>query len=94
MKHILAAIFIGLWLAGCATQPVYQAVNGSDFGYLDQKIEDDRYRVSYNGSPSTPRATVENFLLYRMAEITLAQGMITFVCSIRRRSVTRSISKP
>jgi len=74
MKHALAGIILSLGIAGCSTTPVYQAANGTSFGYVDQKIEDDRYRVSYNGSTSTPRATVENFLLYRMAEITLAQG--------------------
>lgn len=74
MKYALAGIILGLGLAGCATQPVYQAANGSSYGYVDQQIETDRYRVSYNGSTSTPRATVENFLLYRMSEITLEQG--------------------
>jgi hypothetical protein len=72
MKYALIAIMLGL--SGCATAPVYQAANGSDFGYSDQKIEDDHYRISYNGDASTPRETVENFLLYRMSEVTLEQG--------------------
>jgi hypothetical protein len=71
VKYALLGAALGLGLAGCATAPIYQPVNGSSFGYSDQKIEETRYQVSYNGSTSTPRATVENFLLYRMAEITL-----------------------
>lgn len=77
MKYALAALLLGL--GGCATTPVYQAANGSNFGYLDQKIEDDHYRISYNGDASTPRATVENFLLYRMSEVTLEQGFDYFI---------------
>lgn len=74
MMKTIAAIVGALALSACTTSAVYQPANGSNFGYSDQKIEDDRYRVSYNGAPSTPRATVENYLLYRMSEITLAQG--------------------
>ncbi|MDJ0921552.1 MAG: hypothetical protein QNI84_10520 [Henriciella sp.] len=75
MQKLILSGLCALGLVACATTPVYEAAdNPNDFGYTEQRIEDDRYRVSYNGDSSTPRATVENFLLYRMSEITLNNG--------------------
>ncbi len=65
---------VALMIAACTSVPVYQPVTDeSGFGYSQQKIEENRYRVSYNGDASTPQNAVEDFLLYRMAEITLEQ---------------------
>jgi hypothetical protein len=64
-------------MAGCETETPYQplapgqAVSG---GYSDVKLEADRWRVSFQGNSLTSRQTVENDLLYRAAELTLAQG--------------------
>lgn len=72
-RHIVGAM-AALVIASCASVPIYErAEDLNDFGYSDQKIEENRYRVSYNGDASTPRAMVENYLLYRMSEITLEQ---------------------
>lgn len=62
-----------LLLAGCAVPTPYQpAADG--FGYREQQIETNRYRVTFAGNSVTPRETVENYLLYRAAELTLASG--------------------
>jgi len=75
MKRLLVGAFLAFGIAACASVPVYEAAQDqNDFGYAEQKIETGKYRVSYNGDASTPRATVENFLLYRMSEITLDNG--------------------
>ena len=79
MIRISSYALAGLALVACASQPVYQAADGSRYGYSDQKIEEGRFRVTYNGSSSTPRATVETFLLYRMAELTRANGFDYFI---------------
>ncbi len=61
-------------LAACATAPTpYQAVN-DEGGYTDQQLESDRYRVKFEGNEATPRETVEDFALYRAAELTLQTG--------------------
>jgi hypothetical protein len=59
--------------AGCASPTPYQpATNG--LGYAEQPIEPDRYRVTFSGNSLTSRETVENYLLFRAAEVTLARG--------------------
>ena len=60
-------------LAGCTKPTPYApAIDGK--GYAEQQLETDRYRVSFAGNSVTPRETVENYLLYRAAEITVQAG--------------------
>ena len=74
-----AALLIGaLLLAACGTPTPYQPVSDGH-GYADQPIETDRYRVTFSGNSLTPRETVENYLLYRAAEVTLERGFDYFV---------------
>ncbi|MBB4658022.1 CC0125/CC1285 family lipoprotein [Parvularcula dongshanensis] len=70
-----------LTLAGCATSTPYTSAEGSrsGYGFTDQKIEDDRYRITFRGNSLTGRDTVENYLLYRAAELTLQNGYDYFV---------------
>lgn len=71
-----------LLLAACGTATPYQpALDG--YGFKEQKIEGNRYRVSFSGNSLTPRETVENYLLYRAAEVTLAQGADFFIVADR-----------
>jgi len=79
MRKLLLGTILVLGIAACASVTIYEpAQDQDDFGYAEQEIEDNRYRVSYNGDASTPRTTVENFLLYRMSEITLENGLDYF----------------
>ena len=64
-------------LGACATQTPYQSGEGR-YGYTDQQIEENRYRVIFAGNPSTPRETVQNYLLYRSAELTIQEGFDYF----------------
>lgn len=73
-----APLALPLLLAACATVTPYQPRNGK-FGYAEQALESTRLRVSFSGSAKTPRETVENYLLYRAAELTLARGYDYFV---------------
>jgi hypothetical protein len=65
----------------------YQPSEGS-YGYGEQQIEENRYRVTFSGNPSTPRDTVQNYLLYRAAELTVQKGFDHF--TVVERDVERS----
>lgn len=65
-------------LAACATTTPYQPQRDG-YGYSEQPLEPNRIRISFAGSSATPRETVENYLLYRAAEVTLARGFDYFV---------------
>lgn len=67
-----------LALAACATTTPYQPLQKGE-GYAEQKIESNRYRITFNGNIQTSKQTVENFMLYRAAEVTLANGNDYFV---------------
>jgi hypothetical protein len=65
-------------------------------GYTDQRIEDNRYRVTFAGNTMTSRETVETYLLYRAAELTEARGFDWFVMADRNteRKSRTSIDRP
>ena len=81
MKKVLlaaaAALAIGGALASCATPTPYQpAAPGRTlgYGYSNYRIDDTHWRVTFSGNSLTSRETVEKYLLYRAAELTLEQG--------------------
>lgn len=65
-------------LAACATTTPYQPL-GKGGGYTEQRIETNRYRIAFTGNASTPRQTVENYMLYRAAELTINSGFDYFM---------------
>ena len=67
-----------LAVAACATATPYQPVKNG-VGYAEQRLESNRYKVTFSGNSSTTRQTVENYLLYRAAEVTLQNGYDYFV---------------
>ena len=75
----VAMVAAAMSLAACASGPTpYQPAAGYDRGYAEQKIESDRYRISFKGNSMTERDTVENYLLFRAAELTLQSGYDSF----------------
>jgi len=66
------------FLGACATATPYQAAGDSLRGYDNQRIEDNRWQVSFSGNSLTDRETVETYLLYRAAELTRQQGFDHF----------------
>ncbi len=70
-----------LALASCAPNPTpyTPAMANNGYGYGDQQIEQNRFRVTFNGNSDTPRQVVETYLLYRAAQITKAQGFDYFI---------------
>ncbi|MEO1722639.1 MAG: hypothetical protein AAFR84_09575 [Pseudomonadota bacterium] len=62
-----------LAITGCTEPTRYTPAVERD-GYTDRSVEENRFRVSFAGNTQTPRETVETYLLYRAAELTLAAG--------------------
>jgi hypothetical protein len=83
-RMIVAALLAGsvLGLSACETATPYQPLNAkntqSSGGYFDHQIEANRWQVGFKGNALTSRETVERYLLYRAAELTLAQGFDWF----------------
>jgi hypothetical protein len=78
----MLAAALGL-LAACATATPYQPAANGAFGFQEQQIESNRVRISFRGNMLTDRDTVETYLLYRAAELTLASGKDYFVVADR-----------
>ena len=73
---LLASLLIFTTMA-CAHPTPYRPQSESPSttqGYRDERIAEDRYRVSFSGNSLTSRETVEAYLLYRAAELTVEQG--------------------
>ncbi len=86
----LAALLAGaLFLAACTTATPYQPVDGNRYGYTDQQVEADRWLLTFTGNSSTDRATVEQYLLYRAAELT-DQNNYDYFRIVRRDTDTES----
>ena len=74
LKRLAGLLGVALLAAACAESTPYQPVGESRYGYDEQRIETDRYLVTFTGNSLTERDTVETFLLYRAAELTLEEG--------------------
>lgn len=72
-RSVLAATTMAA-LAACSTSPTPYQIAGENGGYSEQQLEDDRYSVRFEGNSATSRETVEEFALYRAAEVTLENG--------------------
>ncbi|WP_370336720.1 hypothetical protein [Parvularcula marina] len=86
MNKILIAALTLFGLAACAsTTSVYGPATDTGFGYRDQQIEADRYRVSYRGRDMT---SADDGALRRAAEIATREGATWF------RVVSRDVETP
>jgi hypothetical protein len=94
MKRAFAfAALAALSLAACATSTPYgPATSKNPYGFTDQKIEDGRYRIVFRGNSSTNRETVETYLLYRAAELTIENGFDYFVVTEQDTETSRRYS--
>ncbi|PZO00270.1 MAG: hypothetical protein DCF28_11835 [Alphaproteobacteria bacterium] len=75
-RPLLIAVAASVTLAACATATPYQPAgfNGQRGGYAEQRLESDRYRVTFAGNSVTSREQVEMGLLLRAAELTTESG--------------------
>jgi hypothetical protein len=85
---VLAVAFA--WLAGCSdTTPYRPAVRGE--GYSDEQVGPGRFRVTFVGNTVTDRQTVEDYMMYRAAEVTLNAGRERF--TVLEKDVDRITSE-
>ena len=93
LRHatIAAALALAAGLGACATATPYQpSPTGQSMsgGFSEQRLEAERYRVSFAGNTLTSRETVERYLLFRAAELTRQQGYDWFETADRRTDST------
>jgi len=84
LRHLVLAAS-ALTLVACASATPYQPASkpGAFDGFSQQMIENDRARVTFGGNSLTNRETVENYLLYRAAEVAVERGFETFTLQER-----------
>ncbi|MEE8535539.1 MAG: hypothetical protein V3S45_05790 [Kiloniellales bacterium] len=75
----LAALAVTVALAACAAEPTPYQPRTDGTGYAEQQLDAQTWRVLFTGNAGTSRETVEDYLLYRSAEIMRAGGYETFV---------------
>lgn len=81
--HKLMVAITALVLSACVSPTPYQAANDQRYGYTDEQLEDNRYKVSFAGNTLTEQQTVADYMLYRAAELTKAAGYDYFVITNR-----------
>lgn len=72
-----AAAALSAGLAACATPTPYQPNlkgQSASGGYSEIRVEPNRFRVNFAGNSLTTRETVEGYLLFRAAELTVQNG--------------------
>jgi len=76
---VAAALSLGL--AACETATPYQPLAPSNAvagGFTDKRLDDTHFRVTFQGNSVTSREQVDNYLLYRAAELTVQNGFDWF----------------
>jgi hypothetical protein len=93
LGRIAAPAILALMLAGCASPAPYAPrAPGQATGYTDQEITANRYRITFTGNSVTSRQTVEDYLLLRAAEVSLAAGADHFVFDTRHTQANRRVA--
>ncbi|MEO1137730.1 MAG: hypothetical protein AAFW68_14195, partial [Pseudomonadota bacterium] len=65
-----------LLLAACTTATPYGPASGSrGYGFSDQRIEENRYRVTFRGNSVTSRSTVSSAARYKSAFSTVSRDV-------------------
>ena len=86
IRPLLISAALSVLATACATPTPYQpaSVSSASDGYRDYQVEANRYRVSFSGNSVTDRDTVERYLLFRAAELTLERGCDWFAMADRQ----------
>jgi len=92
LRHLVLAASAAV-LAACATTTPYQPASkpGGFDGFSQTMIENDRARVTFGGNSLTERETVENYLLYRAAEMAVERGFDHFTLAERETEQNKRV---
>jgi len=74
---LAVAIGLALSLGACQTATPYQPLtkgSATAGGFTDQRLDDNHFNVTFTGNTVTSRETVETYLLYRAAQLTVQAG--------------------
>lgn len=99
-SNLAGVVALGLVLAGCATATPYQpyrphSAGGIHGGYSEERVAADEFRVRFHGNSMTSRERVETYMLYRAAELTVANGYDWFMAVDRNMEHTvRTVVRP
>lgn len=84
MRHLVIPLVLAASLAACVSAPtIYGPANGSDRGWSQTRIEQDRFRIRFEAGSDMAFDEVELMALRRAAEVTLEQGGEWFLVSSR-----------
>ena len=87
----IATISTFLALAACVSPTTYKPADADHHtGYADQRLADNRYRVTFRGNSVTRREKVEDYLLLRAAEVTREAGYAWFEFDTRNTEAKTS----
>lgn len=80
-----AALFSVLVIAACVSDAgLYRpATSARATGFSEQRLETNRWRITFTGGSSTPAAVVEDYALLRAADLTLSMGFEWFTVAGR-----------
>jgi hypothetical protein len=84
---LATALVLSAGLSACVSPTPYQPAVKGGFnagGYSENRIEPNRWRVNFAGNTMTKRETVEGYLLFRAAELTLQNGYDWFSIADRQ----------
>ncbi|MFC1593628.1 hypothetical protein ACFL3O_01705, partial [Candidatus Neomarinimicrobiota bacterium] len=93
MKYLKLFILflIVIFLANCSTP--YQP-KGALGGYSEERILDNLYRVEYEGNQHSKPEKIQNYLMYRCAELTQEMGYDYFAIVTEERHFDETSVRP
>lgn len=95
MKKLWMTGTLVLALAACTTvAPYHPAITLGGSGFSDEKLDETHYVVTFQGDSRTSRHEVEDYLLFRAAELTDDNGYDYFVVSEKDISEETTIIPP
>jgi len=94
MKRLIALAVSAALLTACTTSPTLYAPQTAPrgAGYSEYRLEDGRYRVTFQGNPGASANQISDYVLLRSAELALRDGYDWFRVADRMTQQTGSHS--